>query len=204
MIEGLTFRESDHTYAFNGQPVPNVTRVLSLITDFSKIDPAVLERARQEGVDMHRCVELYSKGELDEPTLPEWLRPRLDAYKRFLAETGFEIDASEERLYHSGFRYAGTADLFGRFTRFKVGRNEVQRTACIDLKRSFYAGRAIGLQTAAYAEAWANRGNPDVQVRAALQLRDDGSYRLQVYSDPSDFHNFLSCLIVTRLKDHMK
>lgn len=199
----LEFRADDHTYWLDGKRVPNVTRVLSLLTDYSHIDPAVLANAQQEGVDMHRMVELYVKGELDEPTLPTWLEPRLAAFKRFQAETGFELLASEQRVYHPLHRYAGTLDLVGKM-RMPQSRAAQRITALIDLKRSFYAGRAIGLQTAAYGDAWTASGGVKVTHRFALQLRPGASYRLQPFDDRGDFAHYLACLMVWRLKESMQ
>jgi hypothetical protein len=198
----LTFDPIEHRYFVDGKPVDNVTRALSLLVDWSKVKADVLENARQEGVAMHRTIELYEARDLDEETLPAWLKPRLDAYKAFKAETGFEVEASEERVYHPVYRYAGTADLFGRFER---SRNP--RKAVIDLKRSFAGGRAIGLQTAAYGEARRERERAGNSVgpylRYALQLRADGSYRTQEYTNPRDFINFLAVLTTYRLREEM-
>lgn len=199
----LTFDEPSHVYRWNDRVVPNVTRILSVLSDWSKVAPDVLERARQEGVDIHRCVELHAKNDLDEETLPEWLRPRLAAWKLFLAETGFEIEASEARVYHDAWEYAGTADLFGTFGRLKVGRTTKRVPANVDLKRSFIGGRSIGLQTAAYSVAWQRMGNPKPQMRCALQLRDDATYRLRTYDDAGDFSAFTACLQVHKLKEEI-
>jgi post-segregation antitoxin (ccd killing protein) len=137
----LTFDEGPHLYRWNGEPVPSVTQIIKPLSSFDHVDPDVLERARQEGVAVHKMVELACRDELDEPGLPEWLRPYLAAWRAFVAETGFVLDASEERVYHLDYRYAGTLDL--------RGRTRVHPRGLFDLKRSFAAGRAIGVQLAA-------------------------------------------------------
>lgn len=192
------FDASTHTYYVESKPVINVTRALGVITDYSNIPPDRLEIARQEGHDIHRMVELYSKNDLDEGTLPEWLVPRLNAYKKFIVETGFRITHSEVRLYNQDAQYAGTADLFG-----EIGLRRSVEFANVDVKRSFYAGRAIGLQLAAYVEAAKHCDMPRATRRYALQLRADGSYRLEPFEDRRDFAFFLSCLNVYRLKEEM-
>lgn len=201
-LEALTmleFIESSHTYLWDGIPVPNVTSIIADLTDLSRVPAVALEIARQEGVGMHKMVELYSKGELDEVALPEWLQPRLAAYKKFEAETGFQVCASEHKVYHPTLRYAGTLDLAGLMRLPKQKRDVFSN---IDVKRSFFAGRAIGVQTAAYAEAWNRSGlEPKIERRFALQLRADGSYRLEEFADQSDFSVFLACLTLHNYRE---
>lgn len=197
--EGLTFDEASHTYRYRGVVVPNVTRVLAPLLDLSHVDPEKLEHARQEGVAMHRMVELYCKGELHVPSLPDWLVPRLAAFKAFVAETGFVILASEQKLYHPTFAYAGTFDLFGRMP-VKQGRVYRDATSCVDLKRSFFAGRVTGLQTAAYALLWEAQGNPRAERRLALKLHADGSYATDLFEDPADRSVFLAALTLHKWK----
>lgn len=202
----LTFDPGPHVYRWNGSIVPNVTRVLSLVTDYSHIPAPVLAHAQAEGVAIHKTVELYAKDDLDEASLPQWLVPRLDAFKRFVAETGFVINASEQRVYHHRFAYAGQLDLEGTL-QLRVGRKSVPTPAIVDVKRSFYAGRAIGLQLAAYDAACPRTSFCSASVprrRYALQLRADGTYRLEPFTDPADMSNFLACLNVWRLREQMK
>lgn len=187
----LTFDEGPHLYRWNGEPVPSVTQIIKPLSSFDHVDPDVLERARQEGVAVHKMVELACRDELDEPGLPEWLRPYLAAWRAFVAETGFVLDASEERVYHLDYRYAGTLDL--------RGRTRVHPRGLFDLKRSFAAGRAIGVQLAAYAGAvnWPVTGR-DACARFGLQLRGDGTYRMRRFEDPADWSTFLACLTLKR------
>lgn len=187
----LTFRAEDHTYWIGEQWVPNVTLILEPLTDYSRIPPAALERARQEGVHIHHTIELYVKGDLDEDTLPEWLQPRLAAFKKFQQEAGFVMEGSEQRVHHPAHGYAGTFDLTG-----VIGRER----AVIDIKRSFFAGAVIGLQTAAYLEAENARRRvaklPKIKGRFALQLKADGAYRLEEFDAPHDFATFIGLLNV--------
>lgn len=188
----LTFDEASHTYYWDGQAVPNVTRVISHLTDYSRIPPATLKRAQEEGKAVHKMVELDCKGDLDVESLPEWMRPRYEAWCKFRLDTGFDHFASECKLYHPALRYAGTADLFGEVTKMP----KIKGVINIDVKRSLYAGPAIGLQTAGYAELWNKHEKKaqHVKHRAALVLKADGNYKLTVYDDPEDRMAFLACL----------
>lgn len=204
----LTFDAESHSYAWHGKPVVNVTRALGLVTDYSRIPESILNKARDEGIAIHRTCELYCKDDLDEASLPAWLVPRLAAFKRFIAECQFRLAASEQKVYHHQHGYAGTLDLDGTIE-VPQGRRSITMPVVVDIKRSFYAGRAIGLQTAAYAEALTSeereRGiEQRRRVRFALQLRADGQYRLQPFNDPSDYAAFLACLQVWRLREQLQ
>lgn len=196
----LTFNEAEHRYFWNGKPVPNVTRVLAPLTDYSMVSADTLELARQKGVAVHKMVELWAKGALDVDTLPDWMKPVYAHWLKFVDDTGFEVIASERRVYHPIYRYAGTLDLRGRMTRSKL-RGE----GILDVKRSFMAGDVIGLQTVAYEAAdEASNKCERTQWRAALRLREDGPYRLETYDDKSDFNVFLSLLTIHNWKEARK
>lgn len=188
----LTFDEPTHVYRFNGKIVPNVTRVLKPLVDYSRIPPEVLERARQEGVAIHKTVELYVNQDLDEDKLPEWLWPRLNAFKRFVEETGFIMHGSEKKVYHSAHGYAGTLDLSGALPRLHGD------LAVLDVKRSLYAGPVIGLQLAAYLEGENDQRRREKQSklkrRHALQLKPNGRYALTEHKDEGDFPVFVGLL----------
>lgn len=191
----LTFDETKHEYQWDGEIVPNVTRVLAPLTDYSMVPPATLDLARQRGVAVHRMVELDANGDLDEVALPEWMRPVLAYWREFVAMTDFKILASERRVYHQ-FGFAGTLDLRATM-RGRPGQG------IVDIKRSFMGGRVIGLQTAAYAAAddWGIKKKADcIQWRAALRLREDSPPRLQHYEDKNDFNVFLAALTMHNWK----
>jgi hypothetical protein len=198
----LTFDEAAHVYYWNGKPVPNVTRIIAPLTDYSHIPADALERARQQGQHVHKMADLYWKGDLDEATLPEWMHGHLKARVRFHDESGFILYASEKRLYHRTLGYAGTCDMAGEFLKLKTAK-----PAVVDIKRSFYAGPAIGLQTDGYLDAWNSdlgagpTGYPKLVERYALQLNANGTYRLQPYRDREDHVAFLACLQQLRWKE---
>lgn len=188
----LTFKAETHEYFWNGIRVPNVTRVLKPMVDYSRIPPDVLERARQEGNAIHKLVELYFRQDLDEGTLPEWLHPRLTALKAFVEETGFIVHDTERRGFHEAHGYAGTLDLSGELPKLHGD------VAVLDVKRSLYAGPVIGLQLAAYQEIENARRRrekqPKVKRRYALQLKPNGRYSLTEYGDRDHFPIFVGLL----------
>lgn len=192
----LAFDEATHTYTWHGRQVVNVTRVLdSMLNTYEHVPRATLEVARQQGVAVHRTIELHLKGNLGH--CPEWLAPYVEAWDSFAQHTPFVLEASEQRLYNSDHDYAGTADLFGWLDMRRLGVQHV----VIDLKRSFMAGAAIGLQTAAYAGAY-NRAkhlaDPQerIQARFALRLRPDHTppFELKQFADADDYATFCAML----------
>ncbi len=191
----LEFDAERHVYHWNGVRVPNVTSVLAPLTDYSMIPADVLERARAEGVQIHKMIELDAKGDLDTESLPEWIQPYWSAWCRFKDESGFEMVSSEFKMFHKALQYAGTCDLVARLPKLKGMRG----LALIDVKRSLYAGPVIGLQLAAYADLWddaPDTGLPCIKHRFAFQPRKDGTYRLEPFTDPTDRMTFQALLVV--------
>ncbi|WP_440818176.1 hypothetical protein [Ralstonia sp. 22111] len=187
----LQFDPVGHVYTVGAQRVPSVTQILAPLVDYSQVPRTVLERARQLGSAVHRMTELYDLDDLDMDDLADELRPYLTAWIKFRAETGFVPETIEKRLYHPALRFAGTPDRSGLINR---------RRAVIDIKKMLYLGPVIGLQLAAYQELFEKNGT-HVEDRYALGLRADGTYRLQPYTDKSDWPVFLSLLTTRNWKE---
>jgi len=203
----LTFDEPTHIYRWNGVVVPNVTRIIAPLIDYSMIPPDRLETARQEGIAVHKMVELDCNGQLDIDHLlgdesTAWMKGPYEAWCRFKEETGFECWNAERKMYHPTLRFAGTPDLIGLLLKLK----KINGPANLDVKRSLFGGPAIGLQTAAYTKLWNDTdGKKDFRVpdrhRFALELRKNGTYRLTQFEDGQDFVAFLACLQQHRWKE---
>lgn len=184
----IDFDPAAHVYRVEGRPVINVTRVLKPLISYEAVPPDILERARVQGINIHLMVELHAKGDLDESTLPEWLRPYFAAWLKFLAETGFRVYLSEHRVYNKPYGYVGTLDLFGY-------AEHARRHWLVDLKRSLYAGAAIGVQLSAYEAALQYDLPKELMAmdRFGLVLRKTGDYVLQPYP-ALELSEFLACL----------
>lgn len=193
-IQRLTFDPVAHRYYYDGAPVPNVTSILAPYSAYKDFDTASMDVARQKGQHVHRTIELDIAGTLDEATLPDWLAPVLKEWRRFVSDTRFVCQRSEHRVYHPLYRYAGTLDL--------IGSMYDREPVLIDLKRSFLGGHSIGMQTAAYLEAF-HAAKPKEErsqkfeasyQRFALRLREDSRYQMKSLSDPLDKTDFLAAL----------
>lgn len=185
MNPGLTFDAESHTYRFNGQLVPGVTTILKAITDFSAVPPQVLAAAADFGTAVHLACELDDLGQLDESTLDAALVPYLAAWRKFSADHAVQWQLIESPVYHPVMRYAGTLDRFGLVR----GMNTV-----LDIKSSAQLYPSVGPQLAAYEKALP----PEFTAvkRMAVQLKADGTYHAQEYSDPTDWPLFCSLLTV--------
>lgn len=190
----LTFVEDTHEYFVEGKRVPSVTQILSGLVDYSHIEPRVLEEARQRGQHVHKMIELWAAGVLDVDTLPDWMRPAHEHWLQFVSDSGFELIASEKRVYHHHLRYAGTLDLRGKMRQF----GDVH--GVLDLKRSLLAGPVIGLQLAGYQMAENLQPGPRVEWRAALRLNEKQRYKLEMYDDPADQAVFIAMLTLRNFK----
>jgi len=186
----LTFEEGPHVYRYNGAVVPSVTQVLHGMVDYSRVDPAALDRAKKEGQAIHKMVELDILDELEK--LPKWLDGHYAAWQKFKRDKDFTPQGTEFRMYDPRLRVAGTLDLIGDMGQFAA-------LALIDLKRSLYAGAVIGLQLAGYKKLWNDTmvplGHLRVRDRHALVLRANGTYKLEPFPDESDEQTFVACVM---------
>lgn len=194
----LHFEPVEHLYRLDGQVIPSVTQVLKPLYDFSMVAPEVLERKRLIGTAVHRAIELSIMGDLDESTIaPEWAG-YLNGWKRFLDEARIhpaDIGEPEKPLAHATYRFAGTPDIPICIER---------RWGVLDLKTAEALHPAWALQAAAYQElmnANTPKGQRRIEDRYTLQLRENGSYRLERYTDRNDFNVFLSLLTVKRWQE---
>lgn len=179
----LSFEAETHTYTLNGVVLPSVT---TIIKGMGLIDDThYTEAARIRGQYVHEAVHLYCKDDLDEEALDDTLRPYLEGYKRFLADTGCEVEASEERVVSETYRYAGTLDLRG---------NLAGKPAIIDIKTGAIQPWTA-LQLAGYALCF---DHP--HARYGLQLTADGTYHLTPFAARNDRAIWLSAVALYHWK----
>ena len=187
----LTFDAESHVYRWAGQVVPGVTTILRPLTDWSHVDPAVLQAKAELGTSVHLACELDDKGELDDASVHERVAPYLSAWRRFRAETGASVTHNERQVYDNKRGFAGTLDRVLLID---------GRSILTDLKTSATVMPAVGPQTAAYQFGLRAEGI-EVDSRAVVQLKPDGSYRYLGLTDPSDSAVFQACLAIHRFKE---
>ena len=192
-----TFDNSEHRYFIGGSPIPSVTQVLratGILPDYRMVKREVLEQKRQLGTALHECLHFLQEGDLDESTIDEEVRPRLDAYQQFVADHDFKPLECELRMWVTlnGMVYGGCPDVTGMIK---------AEPWVIDFKStsgSPLPGWAIQLE--AYSAGLKPPLVPPFKwKRMSLQLLEDGKYAKKVWDDPLDRQEWLSALyLVTR------
>lgn len=193
----ITFRESDHTYWDGNRKVPGVTSVMKPICSFDGIREEVLARKSELGKAVHLACEFLDQDDLEWQTLPDQVRPYVDAYAKFLDENKPRMLLIEHLVYHPVYRYAGQLDRV-----LELG----DKVGTLDIKTSAVMSAATGVQTAAYTEAiktdlplLSKILGGELQKpmsRFGLQLKPDGTYRLHEYTSADDWRTFLALLSV--------
>lgn len=192
----LEFIEETHTYLLDGVRIPSVTDCTDLLNDYSAVPVQVMKAAAEFGQHVHAATELWDQGNLDEGALDPALVPWLAGWKKFVAESGFDVLAVEERVYSAKYRYAGTLDRRGILN---------GKPVIIDIKTPTVVPASAGPQTAGYQQAIEEMHGKKIKGRYAVQLKGDGTYRLYHYADKNDFNTFVSCLnVINWRNDHGK
>ena len=191
MADQLTFDAGTHTYRHGSVRVPSVTAILraaGLGPQYGDIDPAVLERARQRGVAVDAACDLIDADDLDEASVDPAIAGYVEAYRRFIADTGYTVRASQVQVHHAQLGYCGTADMVGRMQ---------GRVALLDRKCTASMHPDVAIQVAAYAEALNHMitESPPVTLIAGLHLRRDGSYKVHTYDLAAAFNVFRAALV---------
>jgi len=207
------FDESTHVYTVDGLAIPSVTQVLAQL-GYSNYEAAerfnaeALEYKRQLGKLVHQACHYNDENDLETHdsrgclVIPEVIFSRLQAYRKFRADTGYTPIINEGRgvgeLY--GMKYGMQFDSIGQC-------RQKPPYWLVDIKNaSGSPQRSWAIQTAAYAMG--QKALPKVAhscfVRAIVQLFDDGTYRLFTSQDPrskiftpQDFAIWQSCLAIS-------
>lgn len=196
----IRFNEELHEYTDEaGKVIPSVTQALGVLDSYAGIPQAALERASERGTKVHRAIELYLQGDLDELSLDPAIADYFYGYIKFERETGFRPEASELRVFSKKYGYAGTLDLAGPDPKAK------RLFSYIDIKTSAKLMPTVGPQLAAYERAHVEEtGSKKKNLRYGLLLTPDGNYQLREYTDSADWGAFLACLTVYNWKRKAK
>lgn len=153
--------------------LPRVSEILETVglgPDLRHVPPAALEYGRIRGKAVHSAIEAAIFNYLDESSLDLEVIPRLDAYRRFVKESGFEPTHAEIAVESATWRYRGHPDVVGWLN----GRRVI-----LDWKNGETVQlRPAGRQLSAYRVAW-NEQNPrePVDGLAVVQLKGDATFR---------------------------
>ena len=199
----LDFEPDGHVYRLDGgAPVRSVTQILDdagLTPDYSVIQPTVLRHARERGIHIDACCDLYDADDLDWASVHPEALGYVEAWALFREHEGYQPRASQVPLYHPDHVFAGTLDSVGELCGHWV---VVERKATARMAPTY------ALQTAAYAlpGLWAAPPGGGsltpvpwpVLGRLGVQLKRDGTYALVPYDDAADLDAFLSAVTLAR------
>jgi hypothetical protein len=158
----LVFDAKSHKYYDEQGELPSVTRILSaegITPDFSGLDISYAER----GTRVHKACEAIDCGRQIPPCLPEEAG-YLEAYRKYLRDSGAVWSHVELVLAHPIYRYAGTLDRAYPLLDIKTGA----------------PGSGEPLQLAAYWDLLAaNEGYSCKPEGKFLYLSNEGTYKLE-------------------------
>ena len=116
----VAFEPEGHVYTHNGVIVPSITQIL---TNEGFIDTSWFDDwSRDKGSMVHLACHYDLSGDLDEETLDDEIRPYLAAFRKFMSESGFQVERSEVPAINTTYGYAGTPDLTGCFPKPTAAR----------------------------------------------------------------------------------
>lgn len=192
ITKDLEFDEKLHKYSMNGRPVPGVTDVLESvgISDFSFVNKADLEYAKQRGTAVHSACEMHDNGTLEPESVDPVVSPYLEGWMKFKNDYDVEILENELRVYDPIYCYAGTLDKIAKIRVDFFG----QKRVLIDIK-SGGETRASPPQTAAYLRA--SQYPINEMERWCIYLDEKGGYKRVIHKDyESNISVFLGALQV--------
>lgn len=189
----LTFEERRHVYLLNGMEIPSVTTLMAPLSDrvYGTVDKETLTKAAGKGTAVHNAIDNYLEFGVDD--IPEEYRGYMDSFLGWMEMSKPEIIATERKVYHKLFRYAGTSDLLcmidGKMT-------------LVDYKTSYQEQPLLhNIQLEGYARAWDSQG-VEIEDRLILHLKKDGKYMAHHY--PKSAENFEVMKSLNTLYNYMK
>jgi len=161
----------------NWEELPRVTTVLQAagIINFDGIEAGVLNTARDRGTAVHRMLQYYDEGDLDEDLagyLESWedLAGYLESWKKFRGETGFEPRLIEQEVWHLGPDYRGHIDRWGTTTKGKFPlvdiKSGAEQPSHVIQISAYYRALQFAFPDEAVTDAWLvylNRGGYKVK-----------------------------------------
>ena len=203
----IIFDEATHTYLVDGVEVPSVTTILKPLTDrgYGKVNPSVLEYAKNRGKAVHEALELMDYGA--EPEITPEIAPYINAYLEWSQIYRPKWIGVEQIVYSENYGYIGTLD--------RVGSLNNRELAVVDLKTSQPTKEAlisVCCQTAAYEVAYNEaHGEFDPYLdmyiplsRFGLFLKSDGTYRVVNCAEYESKNGFSGHQVFKRLLDTHK
>lgn len=173
----------------------SVTEALRIagLRSFAHVPPDVLAKASARGTAVHEFLELLDLGLVEPDDAPSEINGYVNAYQAFRSDAMWQPEHIEEAVRSEIHGFAGTLD--------RTGTLKGGPLVLLDLKCVASLDDATGLQLAGYEIALREDDATLARqplARYALQLRHDGTYRLQRYESRQDTHDFLAAVRIAR------
>lgn len=182
-MPNLTFDESNHRYAYDDKPVPNVTGLLKRFGMYAGLKYAT-DEDMWRGQSVHEALRLYHKNTLNWDALDPDILPYIRAWESFVQDTGFTVWGWEVPMGDDDLIFAGKPDVWG----------ECRGELWLPDYKTGPIQRVTGIQLAAYEHLLKknNKFPPDRPVkRIGVQLKPDGKYNTKPFDDPTDINIWL-------------
>ena len=183
----IRFDPVEHRYWDGAREIPGVSRILQA-TGHGWDGPRGGDWHKTKGHYVHKGTALYDAGTLNWDSLDATIRPYVDAWAKFRADTDLKVMGVEAILYSEDLDYAGTAD------RVCVLPKVSGREMILDIK-SGGKTKDHRLQLGAYTAAWADAALPRVSS-ANVYLKPSGKYSLTLFSPEETAANVADWLAV--------
>ena len=193
-LDALQFRASDHKYTLRGVVVPSVTQALDSLNPNGWWPSDKLEEARLRGTLVHKLTEIADQGgDWYEDAVETQLVDYIHAWEAFKQDFKVTILESEQRVYHTKYRYSGT---FDRILKISLTSSPYVVDIKTGEEHSQYA-----IQLAAYVKAATEmqQSRYHLEHRAVVQLNNDATYKFIEYPTKDlnqDFEVFLAALTI--------
>lgn len=185
----LTFEDATHTYKLNGVVIPNVTTLMSPLTEktYDEVDPVIMMKAAARGTAVHEACENYALYGIED--CPAEYKGYFDAFKLWWDEKKPVVLSCESHVYHKMLGYAGTSDLLCEI-KGHVTLVDYKTTAKVE-------AMLCGVQLEGYARAWESHGIK-IEDRMILQLSQTGKFLEHHYLKDKERWEVLNALLKIR------
>lgn len=181
--------DENHVYRDErGIIVPNVTSILEeeRYTDFSKCPAGRLERAQGNGTNRHDAICYALRGTLDYDKLDPLLLPYVRGALKYISDYKAEVIYFEHTVHSKLWNFCGTLDIVLKIDgKYRLRDWKTGSPGC-------------SLQTAAYRIAFEEQEGMKIYDRAAVLLKEDGTYKVAppTHKDDTEIQLFKSIMNV--------
>jgi hypothetical protein len=169
----LVYDDEKHKYIVDGKPTSSVNQIIDKVFNREyKGDPIYGEI----GTAAAKAIELDLREELDETTVDDYVKPRLEAFRKWKKDVNANTKSCEMPLYSDGI--AGRLDILMQID----NKDWLIDNKCVKQLNHF----TNKVQLSGYWMLVVGNGFVKAPKLAALQLKDDGTYHFEPYEIDAD------------------